>query len=487
MARRTAVIDIGSNSARMIVVERTSRYGFYLLEEVKSRVRISEGAYEHGGTLQQNAMERAIKALREFLAIARHLKVKKILAIATSALRDAPNKSEFRSRVRKELGLEIKIIDGKTEALLGGIAAANLLPVTEGVTIDIGGGSTELALIKNKEVIDTISLDLGTVRLKELFFDRGRSIKEAIAFIHEALSQVPEHFRCRTVIGIGGTIRALSKAIMERENYPLDKLHAFTYEVDKEIKFIDKIITAPVYKLKKYGIKKERYDIIKEGALIFRETLRHLGAEVVVTSGAGIREGMFLKDLLRSHHYRFPANFQPSVRSLLDRFCIDEERSRCIYNLSRRLYGVLHPLFDPYGEYETDLLMAARLTNIGTKIDFYEHHKHSAYIILSDLEYGVTHQQIALVSTLVRYHKKKLPSKSHLKELAPLLPKNEVMMWLSFILSLAETLNRDLSCPSITPSYEKGVLTIKSDRELYLAAEEIKNLQKPAPFAIRVL
>ena len=282
MARRTAIIDIGSNSARMIVVERTSRYGFYLLEEVKSRVRISEGAYEHGGILQEKAMERALKALREFLAIARHLKVKKILAIATSALRDAPNKSEFRSRVRNELGLEIKIIDGKTEALLGGIAAANLLPVTDGVTIDIGGGSTELALIKNKEVIDTISLDLGTVRLKELFFDRGRSIKEAIAFIHEALSQVPEHFRCRTVIGIGGTIRALSKAIMERENYPLDKLHAFTYEVDKEIKFIDKIITAPVYKLKKYGIKKERYDVIKEGALIFRETLRHLGAEVVV-------------------------------------------------------------------------------------------------------------------------------------------------------------------------------------------------------------
>ena len=484
MAKRTAVIDIGSNSARMIVLERTSRFGFYLIEETKSRVRISEGAYEHGGELQPQAMQRALSALREFLAIAHSLKVRKILCVATSAVRDAPNKHEFLRRVRKELGLHIKVIDGETEALLGGIAAANLLPIDDAVTVDIGGGSTELALIRNKRVVDTVSLDLGTVRLKELFFDRGLDIKSAITYIHQELAKVPEHFRCDLVVGIGGTIRALSKAIMQRIDYPLDKLHGFSYEVEEHKKFIDKVITAPVTKLKKLAIKKDRYDVIKEGALIFRETLLHLEAKEVITSGAGVREGVFLKDLLRNQNYRFPANFNPSVRSLLDRFCIDEKGRTCLYKSVAKLYGDLHPIFDPKKRFERELLYAAKLLNIGTKIEFYEHHKHSSYIILNNLDYGLTHQQIATIAALVRFHKKKLPNGEYTKPLKALLPKSAALDWLSFLLSLAEALNKDRSCPDFEVSYRDMVLEITTPHELYLAREEIKALQKPAPFAI---
>ncbi len=484
MAKRVAVIDIGSNSARMIVVERTSRYGFYLLNETKSRVRISEGAYEHGGILQEPAMQRALAALREFLHIAKSYKARKILCVATSAVRDAPNKEAFLGRVKRELGLHIKVIDGKTEALLGGIAAANLLPIRTGITIDIGGGSTELALIQNKRVVDAISLDLGTVRLKELFFDKKANIKEAIGYIHEELERVPPHFTAKLAIGIGGTIRALSKAIMAKNDYPLPKLHAFTYEFDKEKKFIDKIISAPIKSLKKFHIKKDRYDTIKEGALIFREMVRHIGAKRVITSGVGVREGTFLKDLLRNSAYRFPANFQPSVKSLMDRFCTQESIAKCLYRFSSKIYDVLYPHFDPKQEHKENLLIAAKLVNLGVKIDFYDHHKHSSYIILSDLEYGVTHEQIATISTLVRFHKKKLPSKAHLKSLAPLLPSTKTINWLSFILSLAEVLNKDLSCPDFTISYANKALSILSEHPFYLAKEEIKTLEKPESFAI---
>ena len=484
MPKRVAIIDIGSNSARMIVVERTSRFGFYLIEEAKSKVRIGEGAYEYGGVLQEIPMQRALNALREFKYIAQNLKAKKILTIATSALRDAPNRTLFKSRVKKELGLDINIIDGETEALLGGIAAANLLPIKDGVTVDIGGGSTELALIKDKRVVDTISLNLGTVRLKELFFDKEKDIKKAIAFIQEALEAVPPHFKNDTVVGIGGTIRAISRAIMIKNNYPLDKLHAFTYDVKEEMKFIDKIITSPVTKLKKLNIKKDRYDTIKEGSLIFREVLKLLKAKRVVTSAAGIREGLFLKDLLRNSGYRFPPNFEPSVRSIQDRFCLDRKRCRCIYRYSKKLFGVLSEHFDKERKFERELLLASKLLNVGIKIDFEEHHKHSSYIILNDLNYNVTHQEIVTIATLVRYHKRKLPSKNHLKSFAKLLPDTQIINWLSFILSLAETLNRDLTCPEIDVEFENSMLTIHTPRELYLAKEEIKSLEKPAPFAV---
>jgi exopolyphosphatase/guanosine-5'-triphosphate,3'-diphosphate pyrophosphatase len=189
MAKITAVIDIGSNSARMAVFKKTSRFGFYLLREEKSKVRISENAYENGGYLQDFAIERAINALKEFLLIAKSLKVRKILAVATSAVRDAPNRSDFLLRVRKELGINIKVIDGEKEAFFGGVAAANLLYEKNGVTIDIGGGSTELAVIENKKITKTISLNLGTVRLKELFFDKN-NIKQAKEFIQKEINRL---------------------------------------------------------------------------------------------------------------------------------------------------------------------------------------------------------------------------------------------------------------------------------------------------------
>ena len=487
MAKRTAVIDIGSNSARMIIIERTSRFGFYLLQEVKSKVRISEGAYENGGLLQSYAMDRAFWALSEFLNIAKSFKVRKILCVATSALRDAPNRSIFLNRVKKELKLNIKIIDGNKEAFFGGVAVLNLLPVNNGVTVDIGGGSTELALIKESKVVDTISLDLGTVRLKELFFDKGQSIKEAIAFIKKELKKIPNSFTDKTAIGIGGSIRALSSSIMRKNDYPLDKLHGFEYFLDDEKKYIEKLISSSTHKLKKFYIKKERFDTIREGALIFLEVLKYIKATHIITSGVGVREGVFLYDLLRNSNYKFPNNFNPSVKSLLDRFCINEKSGKCFYKNSSKIYEALYYFFDKEKKYKDHLLIASKLSNIGIKIDFYEHHKHSSYIILNDLEYKLNHKDIILISTLVRFHKKKLPSNSFLKVYKKLLPPFEIINWLSFILTLAEVLNKDFSCPKFEVSFENSVLYIKSQSPLYLAKEEIKSLEKPAPFAIKIV
>ncbi|BCD67564.1 exopolyphosphatase / guanosine-5'-triphosphate,3'-diphosphate pyrophosphatase [Nitratiruptor sp. YY09-18] len=447
-------------------------------------MRISEGAYENGGNLQSHAMERAFNALREFLHIAHHYNTRKILCVATSAVRDAPNKHEFLHRIKKELGLNIKVIDGKTEALLGAIAASNLLPIEDGVTIDIGGGSTELALIQKRRVIDTVSLDLGTVRLKELFFDNDAPIKQALAFIHNELAKIPPHFTSKTAVGIGGTIRALSKAIMAKNKYPLDKVHGFAFSISDEKKFIDKLISAPVLKLKKFHIKKDRYDTIKEGTLIFREVLKTVGAKDVITSGAGVREGVFLKDLLRNSNYLFPHNFEPSVKSLLDRFCIDEKTQKCHYRLSKKLYEALYSIFDERKEYEKVLLIAAKLLNIGIKVEFYEHHKHSSYIVLNDLQYNLTHKEIVTIAALVRFHKRKLPNEGFVKTFRELLPHENILNWLSFILSLAETLNKDLTCPNIAVSFADKKLHIHTTEPLYLAKEEIKNLQKPAAFAI---
>ncbi|WP_457594406.1 Ppx/GppA phosphatase family protein [Hydrogenimonas sp.] len=487
MAKRTAVIDIGSNSARMVVFERTSRYGFYLLNETRSRVRISEGAYEQGGILQPAAIRRACRALSQFLTIAQTFKARKILCIATSAVRDAPNRTEFLHLVERELGLRIKVIDGQKEAYLGGLAAANLLPVTSAISVDIGGGSTDLALIRNKKVVQTHSLDLGTVRLKELFFDKKRGIEEAEAYIEELLSRLPESFREDIAVGIGGTARAITKAIMQRNDHAVEKIHAFRFSVEEESKFLSKVANAPVLKLSKYGIKKDRLDTIRPGALILLKVLEKIGAKEVVASGAGVREGLFLSDLLRTSNHLFPANFNPSVRSLQDRFCTDRRLAANIASTATALFTALQKPFGLPAELLDHLQIAAKLSRIGIRLDFYGYHKHSAYMILNDLDYGFTHEDMILIATLIRFNKRRLPKNSFTKPYRKLLPDGEVLSWLSYIVSLAQTIHISRAYGSVTADYAEGVLTLGTPFDTYLAEERVKELEKPAPIAVRFL
>ncbi|EOI3117526.1 Ppx/GppA phosphatase family protein, partial [Campylobacter jejuni] len=183
MAKKTAVVDLGSNSIRMVIFEKTSRYGFYTTCEYKRKVRLGENAYNNGKILQEEAMQRAEDALAFFKQCALKHKCKKIFIVGTSALRDAPNSKNFIKRIKDNLSLNIRCIDGKSESYLGGLAALNLLsPFKDGTTLDIGGGSSELCLIKNNRIISCISLDIGTVRLKELFYDTGKmdSLEEFI-------------------------------------------------------------------------------------------------------------------------------------------------------------------------------------------------------------------------------------------------------------------------------------------------------------------
>ena len=487
MAKRTAIIDIGSNSVRMVVFEKTSRFAFHLLHEVKSRVRISEYAYENDGNLQSEAMDRALLALRDFLSISRSYGVRKTLSVATSAVRDAPNKKEFLKRVSKELGLKIKVIDGEKEGYLGGIACANLLPHMDAVTIDIGGGSTECACIENGKVLNSYSLDIGTVRLKELFFDR-QDIKGAVKYIDKALKKLPakdnEH-----VIGIGGTFRALSRAIMQQSDYPLEKLHGYRFTAKTLIKFGEAILKADEETLKQMGIKKERFDVIKPGTLILLRVLHHLQSKELTTSGVGVREGVYLSDLLRHNNHRFPENYNPSMRYLLDKYIIEPGQMQRIKQVASTLFDLLHNTFDIPYSYKKELSIAAKLSKIGTSLHYYSYHQHSYYLTQTALEYGYTHEQIMLISTLVRYQKRKRPKKVHRQEYELLLPDEKIIEGLSFILALADALLSDHpQSIDFKLYYARQTISVESIAEtLYLPKEVVKNLEMPKGISVEFI
>ncbi|MDD2790068.1 MAG: Ppx/GppA phosphatase family protein [Sulfurimonas sp.] len=484
MAKRVAVIDIGSNSVRMVVYERTSRFAFHLLHEAKSKVRISENAYEHEGNLQEIPMQRTFDALADFLTICASFSVRKVFCVATSALRDAPNKKVFLQRVKEQLKLGIKIIDGEKEAYYGAIACANLLPEqTNAISIDIGGGSTEFSIINKKNVTNTLSLELGTVRLKELFFDKGE-IDKAIIYIDKKL-EVLDGLDASTLIGIGGTFRAVSNAIMAQESYPLQKLHAYEYSVKALQKFIANVLQADESELKKLGIASNRFDVIKPGALILERVLHKIAPTTALTSGVGVREGVYLADLLRGSKDKLPANYNTSVRYIIDSHLLDANFSNQLNTLSKKLFDITSEYFAVDTVYRYELGVAAKLYPAGGNVHFYSKNKHSYYLIQTALEYGFTHKQIVLISTLAKYAKKKLPDESHIKKYASLLPTTPTLNYLSYILSLSVALlshrprNIDFDL-----RFENGVLFVESPKRLYLSKEAVNKLDAVDGFKV---
>ena len=485
MSKRTAIIDIGSNSARMAIFEKSSRFGFHLIMETKSRVRIGEGAYEFGGVLQDMALERAYKALQEFKNIIQSLKCSKVLCVATSALRDAPNASSFIHKVHTQLGIHIKVIDGTKEAYYGAVGAINYLkPLDDALTVDIGGGSTELAKIINGIIVDTISLNIGTVRLKELFFDKKTPLSETRSFIEKELARIPSHFLSNTLIGIGGTLRSLSKILMEKTAYPLKTVHGYEYSLAPHEPFINAIVTSDVLGLKNLGVRKDRYDTMREGCVIFQSIIQKIDAKQVITSGAGVREGAYLCDLLRSTRHTFPSDFKLSLRSMKDRFSVLEEEDLYITKLAMSLFDVLQPLHVMDKRYAFELRMAAQLHSIGVKLGFYQNQLHGFYFVLNNLNYGFSHEQKILIAMLIKFHNNKLPTLEEITPYEALLPDLSTITWLSFLLSLAKAIHANLTQTKTEFSYQDHTLTIRTKMPLYMEKEQIKQLIKPASFAI---
>lgn len=488
MSKVTTIIDIGSNSMRMVVLQKSSRFAFSLINETKSKVKISEGCYENGGNLQEIPMQRAYESLKSFLNISNALKSRKIICVATSALRDAPNSNIFISRIKKDLGLNIKVIDGEKEAYYGGVAALNLLHDDTFVTVDIGGGSTEFCFVKNGKIEKSISLNIGTVRIKELYFNKEdidgakKNILDNLKSIFNLDVEIP-----KKVVGIGGSIRALSKMIMTNNEYPLDILHGYTYQVKKEISLFEKIIQARNSdELKSLGVKKDRFDTIKEGAFIFKTILDELSITEVITSGAGVREGAYLSDLLRNSNHKFPANFNVSVRSLLDRFEIDQKQSAFMGNNSAKIFDILKPMHNLDNKYKSLLVVSSKLHSIGSTLNFYKSNDNAFDFILNGLNYDFLHTSRVVVAHTIKFSKKSLPSKSDILKYEELLPSLNVMQWMSFMISLNIAINHDFSRPKVSYELQDNVLKIALSNNSFLIKSNIDKLESPEDLIVEL-
>lgn len=411
ITERIAIIDLGSNSARLVIMHIYPNGTYNLVYNQKETVRLSQGMAEDG-LLQPEAMARAIVTLQMFSHMVRLFNVNKIMAVATAAVRNAKNGSEFIQTARQETGIPLRMISGETEAKLGFLGVINTIDVTDALLFDLGGGSTELTLIRNRKADKVISLPFGAVNLTEKFDLQKKitdsRITELQNFISAQFSRVKWLKNLSLpLIGVGGTARNIAKMDQRRKNYPIGKVHNYRlgvlsfHELFKQLS-----VTTLSQRRKTPGLSSERADIIIPGMSIVNSLFDYTGSSLLIASGCGVREGMFLQ------YYRSRLGqdeviadiLEHSTRNMLTFYQGDTSHAAHVAKLADSLLDGWQPLFNLGSREKSLLQVAALLHDCGISINYYDHPRHSAYLIENARLFGLTHREQMLVAVIAGWH-----------------------------------------------------------------------------------
>ena len=416
--RRIGVIDLGSNTARLIIMQAIPGYAYRLEDEIREVVRLRQGMTAQG--LSETAMRRAFFALRLFKRFSDSIEVDVLLPTATSAVREAANGALFVQRVYRELGLKLVILDGEKEAYYAALGALNEVPFGEGYVLDIGGGSAQVSQIKDRRFRRGRSLPLGALALTEKFVededppsaDTCAAVEAEIARRLDELDWFEPLSVDGVLVGLGGTIRNLAKMEAARGNYPLNTLHGFSLSRASVTKSVKQFRELPLSQRRKIsGLSSDRADIILPGAMVLLGMMERAGAETITISVNGIREGLFLERFWDHLSYPAVADVRRfGVLNLARIYRYHKRHALHVRYLANRLFEQLAPLHG-YGLEEQRLLEAAALLHdLGTIINYDDHHKHSETLIANSGLPGFQPRETALIALLSRYHRKGTPS-----------------------------------------------------------------------------
>ncbi|MCM0592755.1 MAG: Ppx/GppA phosphatase family protein [Gloeotrichia echinulata IR180] len=462
--RIIAAIDLGTNSLHMVVVRiEPTLPSFSMIAREKETVRLGDRDISTG-YLKPEIMDKAIAALGRFQKVAKTFNAETIVAVATSAVREAPNGKDFLHRVSVELGLSVDLISGQEEArrIYLGVLSGMEFHNQPHMIIDIGGGSTEIILGDSHEPRTLTSTKVGAVRLtSELIttdpisntefqylqaYTRGmleRSAQEVLASL-----QFGESPR---LVGTSGTIETL--ALMnarEKLGFVPSTLNGYELSLKDVRDWVSRLRRlSNVERATIPGMPDKRSEVILAGAVILQEAMTLLGVDSLITCGRSLREGVIVDWMLAHGLIEDRLRFQSSIRerSVLkqaNKYQINLEHSDRIAAFAVSLFDQTQGILHYWGEEERQLLWAAAiLHNCGYYVSHSAHHKHSYYLIRNGELLGYTENEMEIIANLARYHRKSPPKKKH-ENYRNLLTKQhrQIVSQLSTLLRLAVALDR---------------------------------------------
>lgn len=452
---KIAIIDLGSNSARLVLVNILEGGYFVVFDELKETVRLGQDL-DWDGFIKPQRIAQTIKTLTMFRRLCDANHVDKIFAYATAAVRRAKNQKSFLDEVSMTCGIKIKVLSVEEQAMLVYQGVINSMDVPKGLIMEMGGGSTNLIYYNRRNLIHYETLPFGAVTLTDLFkndstepAERARKIEECIG---EQLDKIgwlsgvePDtHF-----VGVGGSFRNLGRISRMIKKYPFTMTHNYEVpitEFESIYNTIKKLDLDSTMKIK--GLSSGRADIFPSALAVMKAVLSRFEFQKITVSGCGLREGAMFRYAVPSVNERPLTDvLGHSLYTQMKYFDINIDHAEHVYNLSVQLFKQLKVLHKMPRIYVRVLKIAALLHDSGMRIKYYNHHLHSSYIIFNSNLYGVPHKDLVIAAFVAAGHRKSEFIKEDIIKYKEMLSPEDVdaIKKLSVILRIAESFDRSMS------------------------------------------
>ncbi|MFZ5445558.1 MAG: HD domain-containing protein [Myxococcota bacterium] len=432
-------IDVGTNAVRLELARVLPDGSLEQLHTERDPVRPGEGLFK-SGVISREVAGRLVATLRRYSALCKRYGAR-VRAVATSALREARNRDEIVRRVRREAELTLDVVSGKEEARLICLGVLNgKQPHQRSLCIDIGGGSTEIIFAHGDQPKDLWSVDLGAVRLTELFDLKDAVPKKKLALVRNFANEMLEE-RLKgplkglpsAAVGSSGTIGAIV-AFARSEGVG----HATLQEISRAV---EELAEMDAEKRRK-RFDPRRADIVVAGAVVLEAAMRHLKVQTITAVDRGLREGILFDLLKRRRVDQADHSVSDAALALGRRFGFSEPHGKQVAKLALALFDDLATLHQLPAAARPYLEVAALLHDVGHVVNYQKHHKHTHYLILSSDLPGLTDRERNLVALIARFHRRSKPEPQH-ELLAPLTPADfRVVRKCAVLLRVADALDR---------------------------------------------
>ena len=505
---KIACIDVGSNSIKLVVVEAAGSDSFAVLAREKDVVRLGHDTLRQG-QLSVAATERATESIKRLRSIAEARGAERIFVVATASVREARNAAQFIKEIQRKAGVSVEILSAIEEARLIGLAAAQgcAAPGTSILNIDIGGGSTEISLMRESVAVGLFSVKLGAVGLSESFVHSDPPRTKELKALREEVRAALEHparelkgMKWQQATGTSGTILAIGTALRLRALSQEERRTEGARPAGDEIAF-DKLArfnvrtseTNSAERRALPGISSQRSEIVIAGGQILEGVMQALKIDSLRTCSWALREGVLidrlreiedessppLPDLLPDYRLR-------GVHAVGRRFGYEEAHAHQVARLSERIFGYLMRTgaTDLTRHHRTLLSAAALLHDVGYHIAHESHHKHSLYLIRNSELTGFSEAERDVIANVARYHRGSDPRERHESFGALNEADRNTVIQLSAILRIADALDRrhdsrvnDLRCVrngrvvyielQAAANCEREIMAAEQKRELF--------------------
>ena len=403
---KVAIIDLGSNTARLLIVEVSENGYFQVVDQLKEAPRIGEGM-EKEGFLKPQRIQATIKVLKMFRRLCDVNRIDRIIAVATAAVRRAKNQRSFLDEVAATCGIKLRVLSAEEEAIYVYRGVINTMDIPKGIILEIGGGSTKIIYYNRRNLLNYETLPFGAITLTELFEGENLSPAEQSEKIEEyVLEQLAKIEWLKNVdpeaqlIGVGGSFRNLCRMTKIMKKYPLRAIHNYVVGDSDFDHVYDLVKSLDLDRKKKIkGLSSGRADILPAALAAIKSFKKYMNLGDIVISGSGLRTGMLF-------NFAVPLTIDKpisdvlsySLNSMIEFYGCNRQHVEQSVMLAVQLFKQLRVLHKFPRQYLKIVKIAASLYEAGKIVGFYNYEKHGAYMILNSNIYGATHRDIVMAS-----------------------------------------------------------------------------------------